>query len=177
MPPLSNIFLIGPPGAGKSAAGAALAQKTGRPFHDTDQEICARSSCSIEQIFAERGEAAFRRLEREALQQLVRAPAAAVVATGGGIVLDRRNVALMREHGCTVLLQARSDTLEQRLERKMQQQERPLLQNGSWRDKLRQLLREREALYRQAADRTVQTDALSPVQVAAQIFSEMQTGG
>ncbi len=174
-----HLFLVGPPGAGKSAVGRLLAERAGRPFLDTDSEVSARAGCSIDAIFARDGEPGFRRLEREVLQQLVerlaRESSPAVVATGGGIVLDRRNTECMRRHGRIVYLQAEPEALEQRLARSESAgRGRPLLRNGERREKLRQLLQEREKLYREAADWSVSTDALDTAETATQIFSRLQ---
>lgn len=79
------VVLVGPMGAGKTSIGRRVARALGRPFRDTDAAV-ARAHGPIPQIFAERGEAAFRVLEREAVSEALRGEG--VVALGGGAVLD-----------------------------------------------------------------------------------------
>ncbi len=81
-----KIFIYGPPGSGKSAAGRQLASALGLPFYDLDEEIEARSRATIPQLFQREGEAGFRRRERKVLAKFL--DGAGVVALGGGALLD-----------------------------------------------------------------------------------------
>ena len=94
----TNLVLIGMPGCGKSTVGAALAQLTGREAVDLDQRIAARAGCSIPEIFASRGEAAFRELEREETATAGR-DSGKILLTGGGVVKDFRNYASLHQNG------------------------------------------------------------------------------
>lgn len=141
----TNIYLIGMMGAGKSTAGQVLAQRLGYQFFDTDAVITQAAGCSISQIFAESGEAVFRNLETQVLSQLA-AHRRLVVATGGGIVLERMNWSHLR-HGLIVWLNPTLETLWQRLQTDTT---RPLLQDSNPRQTLEQLLMQRQPLYQQA---------------------------
>jgi len=93
-----NIVLIGMPGSGKSAIGKALACLSGRTALDVDQLIESRAGAAIEEIFRTRGEAEFRRLERETIAK-AGAESGCVIITGGGAVKDERNYAPLHQNG------------------------------------------------------------------------------
>jgi shikimate kinase len=87
-----HLWLIGMMGAGKSSAARRLAKRLDRSYVDLDDEITARMGCSVAQLWGERGEAAFRQMEAAAVIRAAAGPAA-VIATGGGVVLDPANIA------------------------------------------------------------------------------------
>ena len=94
-----NIVLTGMPSSGKSTVGRLLAEQLGRPFFDTDEEIVRRAGENIPRLFAERGEAAFRELEREVIRELAATEAGAVIATGGGAILSVESVRALSRTG------------------------------------------------------------------------------
>src|SRR4249920_2152552 len=100
---MGAIVLTGFMGTGKSEVGRRLAKRLGRAFVDTDQLVEARAGKTIAAIFAEDGEAAFRVLERDAVDTAA-ARGEAVIAVGGGAVLDAANVARLRAAGVLVCL-------------------------------------------------------------------------
>ena len=100
----TNLVLIGMPGCGKTTVGAALAALTGREAIDIDQRIAERAGCSIPEIFAQGGEAAFRRLETQALEALGKR-SGCVIATGGGCVTRAENYPLLHQNSVIVWLQ------------------------------------------------------------------------
>ncbi len=100
---LHNIVLIGMAGTGKSTIGRALAKKLNREFIDTDEEIVKAAGLSIPEIFAAEGEAAFREREKLAVGRAC-SQMGAVIATGGGAVLDEKNRFFMKSNGKTVLI-------------------------------------------------------------------------
>jgi shikimate dehydrogenase len=93
----ANIVLIGMPGSGKSTVGEALAALTGREAVDIDQRIAARAGCSIPEIFAQGGEAAFRALEREETAEAGKL-SGKILLTGGGVVKDPRNYGVLHQN-------------------------------------------------------------------------------
>jgi shikimate kinase len=107
------IFLVGLMGAGKTTVGAALAARLGRRFIDLDERVAAAGGAPIAQLLSEGGEARFRALEAATLRALD--DEAAIVATGGGTVLDPASLAHMLERGRVVYLAARPSVLAARL--------------------------------------------------------------
>ena len=93
-----NIVLIGMPGSGKSTVGALLAEQTGREAIDIDQRIAARAGCSIPEIFAQGGEAAFRALEREETAEAGKL-SGKILLTGGGVVKTPANYDALHQNG------------------------------------------------------------------------------
>ena len=137
------IYLTGFMGAGKSSIGRRLSHRLEVPFVDLDQEIESQAGRSISAIFSSGGETAFRQLENEALLVSTRL-SAAVVATGGGVVLRSRNVETMREAGTVVWLNPSFETLANRLLRS-RRKERPLLESSA---QARRLYEQRLDAYR-----------------------------
>ena len=145
-----HLFVIGPMGSGKSTVGAAVARRLGLPFTDLDQVVETRAGVSISEIFASQGEPEFRRLESEALTQVVQRELG-VIAMGGGTVLNEGAWQLMRRNGAIVALNAPPEELARRLlrnERAVQQ--RPLLAGADPTQRLHQLVRERQRFYGRA---------------------------
>lgn len=142
-----NLVLIGMPSSGKSTVGRALAEKTGRPFVDTDRLIAEKAGKSIPQIFAEEGETAFRALEADVIREL--APRTGlIIATGGGAILDRQNVRRLRRNGLLCFIRRDLSLLNAT-------PDRPL---SSDTETLRALYERRKEAYRQATDRVIDND-------------------
>jgi shikimate kinase len=99
-----KVFLIGFMGAGKTTVGALLARRLAAPFVDLDGAVEARAGLAVAEIFAQRGEPEFRRLEREALAAAVALPGDAVVAAGGGTFAEPANLELAHRAGLVVWL-------------------------------------------------------------------------
>jgi shikimate kinase len=112
--PTSHLALVGLMGAGKSSVGRACAKRLQRPLVDTDELVVAASGRSVADLFAEEGEAAFRTLERDAVRDACESPEPAVIACGGGAVLDAENRAVLRSRCCVVWLRAPVATLARR---------------------------------------------------------------
>src|SRR4029434_7013890 len=82
------VFLSGPMGSGKSTVAKSLAEKLGVPAYDLDHHITEQEQTSVQDIFRERGEAAYRKIEREAILKLAQSTKSGVFALGGGTVVD-----------------------------------------------------------------------------------------
>lgn len=148
------LALLGVRGAGKSTVGAALAKKLGVRFVELDQKIEEAAGLPLSEVFAVHGEAYYRRLEREVLTQLLADRAMCVLATGGSIVNDPTNFALLRSGCHTIWLRA---TPEDHWNRVVAQgDQRPMRENPHAFAELRALLAAREGLYARA-DRTIET--------------------
>jgi shikimate kinase len=160
-----TIYLTGFMGTGKSVVGKELARLLRRPFVDLDQLIERTAGSSVASLFARRGEAAFRLLERKALMRAAKRPGV-VVALGGGTLLDPRHRAIVKK-GYLVSLSCSRAELVRRLGPK--RASRPLLAGGSLSARVGKLLTERRAAYA-GADWSVSTTANSPL-AAAQIIA------
>ncbi|MEX2553151.1 MAG: shikimate kinase [Actinomycetota bacterium] len=146
-----TIALIGPSGAGKTEVGRRLAGALGRPLVDTDALIVEREGRSIAEIFEQDSEDGFRQKESEAVAEAAATPDA-VVACGGGAVLDPRNVEALKGSGVVVYLKVSPEVAAERVG---SGNGRPLLTGGPVRRRLEKIIAEREAAYEAAADRTV----------------------
>ena len=155
-------------GAGKSSIGRTLARRTGLPRFVTDELISARFGFPVAEIFARFGEEKFRDAETEILKELP-ATQAAIIVTGGGIVLRPENVKMLQALGNVVSLEADDETLFHRISRKTS---RPLLQTENPRATMLELLRTREPLYREAADVCLDTSRLRHEEVADAILKK-----
>ena len=163
-----NLYLIGMMGAGKTTVGRLLASELGYRFLDTDEVITASAKRSINQIFAEDGEAEFRQLESNVLSQ-ISTYTKLTVATGGGIVLKRQNWSYLHQ-GLIVWLDASAELLYNRLK---EDTTRPLLQDSNPLLKLRNILEQRESLYALADLRITLTESETPEEIAKRVITEI----
>ena len=161
----TNVFLVGPMGAGKSTIGRHLARVLGQRFVDADREIEARTGASISLIFDLEGEAGFRRRESAVIAELA-AGEGLVVATGGGAVLDPGNRAALRQRGTVVYLHAPLEVLIRRTRR---DRDRPLLQTADPQASLERIVLDRDPLYREVADLVIETDHRSVPSVVSEV--------
>ncbi|MDF2773889.1 MAG: hypothetical protein K0S86_3386 [Geminicoccaceae bacterium] len=142
-----HLILVGLPGAGKTVAGEALAQRLTRSFLDFDREIERRESASVAEIFAIRGEHYFRERELEVTLEL-RQCGNMVVAPGGGWITNKGVVDILRPPAQIIYLKVRPETALARLG--TARGGRPLLSRPDPLAELKRLLAEREQLYLQA---------------------------
>ncbi|HTF86545.1 shikimate kinase AroK [Cellvibrio sp. ARAG 10.3] len=161
----SNIFLVGPMGAGKSTIGRLLASELDLSFRDSDRVIEERTGADIPWIFDMEGEEGFRERETAVLTELA-TETGVVIATGGGIILREQNRSIMSASGFVCYLTA---SIDQLVERTSRDKKRPLLQVENPRQKIIDLLSLRDPLYRAAADFIINTDRRSPKAVAQEI--------
>jgi shikimate kinase len=166
----TNVFLIGMMGAGKTTVGRLLARQLSYGFCDTDVVIEASAHKTINQIFADEGEDAFRQLESQVLSQ-VSAETRLTVATGGGIVTRRFNWSYLR-HGLVVWLDAPVEVLIARLQ---DDTTRPLLREADPAQALQKLLEQRRHLYAQADLHIPISAEDTAEQIASRIFTEIPT--
>lgn len=156
-----HLFLSGFMGTGKSTVGPLLARRLGRPLLDLDARISEVAEASVAEIFAREGEDGFRRRERAAIDALIDGEPA-VIALGGGAVVDPEVRRRVREAGTLVTLTAQIETIRARL---AGDTSRPLLRQ---RGDAERLLRARAAAYADA-DLVVVTDERSPAAVTEAI--------
>jgi shikimate kinase/3-dehydroquinate synthase len=160
------VFLVGFMGAGKSAAGRALAARLGVGFVDLDEIVEAEAGESVAAIFSAEGEEGFRRRETAALAQ-VTGGGAGVVATGGGTPTWGDNLVRMRRAGLVVELTAPLEILLARAAADGGAERRPLLSRGP--AAAAALLAARQPIYRRAAHATVATAGRDPAEIARRI--------
>lgn len=158
-----NIILIGFMGTGKSAVGHALAGQLGLRYVDTDALIENEEKQSINDIFAQKGEAYFRDLETKILKKL-QSSDNCVIAAGGGMVLRAENVKMLGALGPVILLQASPAVIYGRVKN---EKNRPLLNVPDPAAEISKILEKRKTAYAQAADFTLDTSSLN-VETAAQ---------
>ncbi|MFP5220647.1 MAG: shikimate kinase [Actinomycetes bacterium] len=157
-PVLMPVVLIGPPGAGKSTVGRALAERLGVAFRDTDADVEAAAGKSVADVFVQDGEKRFRELERDAVRVALDEHAG-VLALGGGAVLAETTRELLKRH-VVVLLEVDLAGAAQRVGLG---QGRPLVGLNP-RAQLRALMQQRRPLYDEVATATVDTSGV-PVDV------------
>lgn len=154
-----KVFIIGYMGSGKSTAGKRLARLLELPFLDADTLAENSAGASISEIFAESGEARFRELEREVLNEFAESNTEAVFATGGGMPLHFDNMDRMLAAGVVVWLDPAPGVLAKRLEKSADS--RPLvsgLSGPALREKIAAQLKVRNPIYARAHIRTDAAD-------------------
>ena len=162
-----HLVLVGMTGVGKSTIARIIAVRLGRKVVDTDAEIERRAGKNVRRIFAEDGEPAFRALETQVLIDVLAAQPAAVIATGGGVVVAEVNRVTLRESGARVIwLAADVATL---LDRVQHGTHRPLLDDDPA-GTLQRMVRDREPWYREVADAIVLVDTRSVSEVVEAIL-------
>jgi shikimate kinase len=164
-----NITLIGYRGTGKSTVARLVADRLGWSWVDADACVEEHANRTIREIFAAEGEAGFRDRESALLSELTGRDHT-VIATGGGAVLRPENRRCIRRCGFTAWLVASPSTIQQRISQDSSSASRrpPLTNHGSL-GEICQLLSDRAPLYRECADLILDTDRLSPDEVAQQI--------
>jgi len=165
----TRIFLIGPMGAGKTTIGRQLANQLGLEFIDSDQEIQARTGVDIPTIFEYEGEEGFRDREEVVIDDLTQIEQR-VLATGGGAVVRPANRQNLSARGIVVYLEC---SPEQQYERTYRDRKRPLIQTEDPLASLKELMSEREPLYRETADYVVSTEGRSAAAVAREILERI----
>jgi len=159
-----NIYLVGFMGTGKTSVGKELAKKTKRHFVDLDELIEFKVKRSIADIFSKSGEPNFRKIESRALKQVSREKNF-VVGCGGGIVLDKNNIKVMKKTGLVVCLKASPQII---LKRVCGCSHRPLLNVADQKERIMHLLKLRSPYYA-LADKSVDTSKLTVKQVVSKI--------
>ncbi|MDF1597593.1 MAG: shikimate kinase [Acidimicrobiia bacterium] len=161
---MAHLWLIGMMGSGKTVVGRRIAELTGCRFVDTDVRVVSEAGRSIAEMFEGDGEASFREAEAAVLNRLA-GERDTVVATGGGIVLSDANIDLIRATGTVVYLAARPATLARRIG---DEPGRPLLVTADRLTVLTEVLAARSGLYDRACHGVIETDDLTPDQVAGE---------
>jgi shikimate kinase len=165
-----SIVLIGFMGSGKSSVGRCLQRQLGLDRVDTDELVATKMGMSIPEIFPDHGEPRFRDVESEVLREL-ELHRAAIIVTGGGTILKTENVAILKNLGAVVWLDASEEIL---FKRAMRKNDRPLLQTENPRASFNALLTDRLPVYAKAADIRIDTSQLSHDEVAGEILRRLE---
>lgn len=167
-----NIVLIGMSGAGKTIVGKYISKILNKDFIDTDDLIIEITGKTIDCIFKEDGEAYFRQLEKDTIKN-ISSYKNKIISTGGGVVLDRANIHMLRENGIIFYLSASIDTLYRNLGANIKEDDRrPLLKySKDLIEDISKLYKNRKNLYISSADYIVNIDGKSFETVGNEIIS------
>ena len=163
-----HVVLVGMMGSGKTTVGSLLAARLERDFADSDQLIEGRTGRTVREIFEDDGEDAFREIEAEVLLEALARAVPTVIAAAGGAVLAADNRRAMTENASVVWLRADAEVLA---DRAAGADHRPLL-GGDPLAVIERLAAEREALYREVADKIIDVGPLTPADVVEQLVEQ-----
>lgn len=168
-----SIVLIGYRGTGKSAVGRLIADRLDLAFYDADELVEKRGGQSIQEMVAAKGWEFFREREKDVIRELSGIDAA-VIATGGGAVLDPENVRLLKRKGRLIWLVADAQTVIARMQADTNsEQRRPSLTGREPADETVAVIAARTPFYREAADLCVDTSGKSPDEIVDEICLEL----
>jgi shikimate kinase/3-dehydroquinate synthase len=169
---ITNLIITGFSGTGKSLVAMEVALRLNWDFLDTDDEIVKQTGKPIAEIFSQDGEDSFRELEREMIRKACQ-QRQTVIAIGGGAIVDPQNYELLAKTGLIVCLEAKPETIYERLFREAargpETEVRPLLAVDNPLERIRQLKASRQPHYAKA-DWTIHTDGLSVSEVAEEVI-------
>lgn len=153
------IVLTGYMGSGKTSVGKELAGRLSCEFIDTDELIVLQQNRTINEIFDQEGEDAFRQMETDLLRELLSNNKPAVISCGGGMPVREINRQLLSAIGSVIYLRSKPETIYNRV---LGDTQRPLLKGGDLMKKIENMLEIRNPLYEAGAGICVDTDELSP---------------
>ena len=166
----SNTVLIGFMGAGKTTVGKQLAKRLNRRFVDTDDLIEEREGMKISEIFEKYGEAHFRELETQLLEEISQEWSDVIISVGGGLPIEQRNHKYLKNIGKVVYLKTDADSIEKRLRH---DQSRPLLQGHDAKKRINELMELRSPVYEKLADQIIETDHQSIDEIVDNVLQSM----
>ena len=171
---MDNVILIGFMGSGKTTVGLRLSYRLRRLVIDTDKEIEKEEKRTISELFAIDGEEYFRARETQCLQKLLKNTGSYIISVGGGLPLRKENRLFLHELGQVFYLRADAETIYERIKG---DKTRPLLQCSDPKTKIRTMIEQRDAYYREAADVVLQVDGKSFEQILDEIEAQVQENG
>jgi shikimate kinase len=171
-----NIVLIGYRCCGKTEVGKILARGLRRSFLDTDSLIEKKNECSIEMIISRHGWDHFREIEKTLVEEISSGDNL-IIATGGGVVMDKENVKNLKENGFVVWLKAESEVLRARMDKEQRSGKiRPSLTGVAPLEEIKQVMEARAPLYEKAANLVVDSTTLSLREAADSIIKTLPKG-
>ncbi|TSC87126.1 MAG: shikimate kinase [Parcubacteria group bacterium Gr01-1014_8] len=166
-----NIVLIGMRGSGKSTVAKMLAKKLGRKYMELDDEIAKKAGARISEVVEQQGWNYFRVREAEVVEEAA-AVDNTVISTGGGVVLQSKNVQALKKNGICIFLSA---PIEELLPRIGESSTRPRLTGAkTMKEELEKVWEERKPLYEKAADETIDTTGMKPKDIAEEIVQRLK---
>jgi shikimate kinase len=172
---LMNLYLVGYRCTGKTSVGRILSEALGWNFVDMDNQLEDEESMNIQEIVANRGWQYFRECEGQLLQRLSQ-DKKQVISTGGGVVTVPENISTMHGSGKVIWLHASPATIAERMATDNNTAgQRPPLHGGDSLTEIEQVLAERLLLYEEAMHLQVETDEMSPEEVAESILRWLET--
>lgn len=162
-----NISLIGMMGCGKTTVGKLLSERLCFTFVDTDELIIQKEGCSINEIFALKGENYFRKVEADILKSVLNSDNQ-IISTGGGIIKSELNIVLLKEKSKSFYLSADSESLYERVKNDFS---RPLLKDCT-KDKIVTILSQRVLQY-QKADYIIDTVDKTPENIVNEVIEKL----
>lgn len=165
-----HLYLIGYRGSGKSTIAKRLSERLGLPWLDTDALIEQAAGCTIREIFEREGESGFRDREQSVIEELTSSASTCpnIVALGGGAILRAANREAIARSGRRIWLTASPQVLHSRIQGDQSTiNRRPALSKLNDYEEVVAILGQREPLYRQVAQKTVDTEALSAEAICA----------
>ena len=168
-------------GCGKSSVGRRLSELLCCPFMDLDAVIEQQTGCTIPEIFSSEGEAAFRRMEFEALREIIAPeriqiplshPHTTVLSLGGGTVTQDRCAEIVKDYTVCIYLRTSVDTLIDRLSKETAG--RPMLQGSDLRNRIETLMAQRSHIYEATAHHIIDTDGLTIDEAALSIINDLK---
>ena len=164
----NNIILIGYMGCGKTTLDKKLSYRERIALLDTDKRIEQKQKKTINEIFDEDGEPAFRQMETECLKEFLDYSDRYVISVGGGLPMKEENRALMKQLGTVIYLKAEPDTIYERLKNDTT---RPLLRGDNPQEKIKTMIEMRNPYYEEAADVIVSVDRKSFEDIIQEILT------
>lgn len=163
-----NIVLIGFMGTGKTYIGKLISKKLDMEFYDTDNVIEKDCECRISYIFEKHGENYFRRIESKVISKISKKENI-VISTGGGVVLYKNNIEILKKKGIIFLLDGNFNTIINNLQGNIEK--RPLLKGTDWKNKAVELFLRRKELYYNNADYIIKIDNKNREVIAEEIIN------
>ena len=160
-----NIFIVGSMGSGKTSIGKILAKNNHLSFLDTDHEIIRRCGYSIPDIFEKFGEEYFRELETEQLKEMC-GMKDHVVSTGGGIILQKQNIELIKDLGIVIFLDI---SINSQINRVKNRKNRPLINDNNLKDNLLSLKKIRDPIYKKISNYIIDVSEKERSQIVTEI--------
>lgn len=167
-----NISIIGFMATGKTSVGKKLSEKLNLEFIDIDKLIEEKTNMTIAKIFKENGEAYFRQIEKETIEEVMNLKNL-VISCGGGVCLDPENIKNIRGKSKVILLEADPETIIKRTEN---DETRPLLKDRKEKSEIKKIMEMRKDSYYKAADIIIDTNNKSVSDIVGEIIKKIGVG-